>query len=487
MAVNIIDSIMGRDCIDQFYPDIRCSISTTKDNSFLSAVRFLMSESRLNQACGRFQIVDVKKTDKIKLEDVKGNYSVFNRGKTGIVFMFHNDEPFEKNFDDIIQELKDMGWDLLSDVSLYVDKTRGTYVFQSVEKKCVIIISKAYPTHPIMQMAASCMTRLFPWCFEGDLKPTDDELLALRYLYEGNDKQFTAAMEAYYNAADFYGKMLGNTLAGFCKINIESQIKSVVEENRGLQNDIDRIYTRIRELTEKINRNNMNLIYARNQATKSDKMESEMVDFLKMCALDKHGNGLVVLEKNEHGATFIRFGVTTYLCDYDEDAFSCYVANADSATDSDSYVFSYSPYTFEETKRLFLAIWEERRFKVRVYCSWRLYSDGHVMPIDSYDEALNKRGMMKDRLPQPHLVRYGCIGGYRGIFADAQQRCDYVGILNTIIASSSCISWDDSTVVEVFMDSFFSSSNKCLEDEDGNLFTVKEVVEKLNAEAMKKE
>ena len=68
---------------------------------------------------------------------------------------------------------------------------------------------------------------------------------------------------------------------------------------------------------------------------------------------------------------------------------------------------------------------------------------------------------------------------------DLALRRDYIGVLSTLATSSSYINWTDSTVVEWMMEKLFGdySNRKCLEDKDGNLYTIKQVVEILENES----
>ena len=64
----------------------------------------------------------------------------------------------------------------------------------------------------------------------------------------------------------------------------------------------------------------------------------------------------------------------------------------------------------------------------------------------------HREDLMKDRFPQPHIDRFTCYGGYRGMLQDLALRRDYIGVLSTLVTSSSYINWTDSTVVEWMME-----------------------------------
>ena len=68
---------------------------------------------------------------------------------------------------------------------------------------------------------------------------------------------------------------------------------------------------------------------------------------------------------------------------------------------------------------------------------------------------------------------------------DLARSRDYIGIMSTLLSSSSSINWTDSTVVSKLMRRLFETNKdtKCLEDKDGNHYTVAEVVKILENEA----
>ena len=149
-----------------------------------------------------------------------------------------------------------------------------------------------------------------------------------------------------------------------------------------------------------------------------------------------------------------------------------------------SYIYSASPYGLELTKKLFLAIWKEHRFNLRVYCEWILYDNCNVEAV-SQSNMGGRDDLMEDRIPQPHIDDYQCFRGYTGILNDLARSRDYIGIMSTLLSSSSSINWTDSTVVSKLMKRLFETNKdtKCLEDKDGNHYTVAEVVKILEDEA----
>ena len=218
----------------------------------------------------------------------------------------------------------------------------------------------------------------------------------------------------------------------------------------------------------------MKLLILRNRACTSGEDEKELIEFLKS------NKNFTVLAKDR---STLSIGVNCYLNDYNEDIFKEYVEKQDRTS---SYIYESSPYGLDLTKKLFLAIWKERRFNMRVYCEWVLHDDCTVEARRDSDMH-GCRELMEDRIPQPHIDRYRCFNGYQKMLNGLAQTRDYIGILSTIQTSSSYINWTDSTVVSTMMGWLFGPKKnvKCLEDKDGNRFSVTEVAEMLKNEQEK--
>lgn len=117
-----------------------------------------------------------------------------------------------------------------------------------------------------------------------------------------------------------------------------------------------------RNAMKQVDEEQMRLLVLRNRACNSGDDEG-LVWFFKATNLlslwIKSGNQLWV-------------GVNCYLNDYNEDIFKQYVEKQDKMS---SYIYEESPYDMDLTKKLFLAIWKEHRFNLRVYCEWIVYDD----------------------------------------------------------------------------------------------------------------
>nr|DAL66843.1 MAG TPA: hypothetical protein [Bacteriophage sp.] len=478
----------GYDCAE-YYPNVvipgadSWGMDVKDDNVMQAMMRLLLTDDRIktftynDKKKAQLQVMSgplnrSEEKSEITKEQFTRNGSPFEGVRLGAFFNFFTDADYS----DIVAKIKTfqpdfkkMGWTYLEDVSLYLDAGGETLVWQNEKTNGVIVFSSSKKKYQVLHLAASCMPRLFPWAFK-DIPLTTEESDLLKLLFEQKDDMFKAKMKAIYDAQDFYSRKLRAAMKDFFKGNFDRAINDQEGNIREIERNIDNYLSHIREQHRRLEEENMRLLVLRNRACSTDESESEIIEFLS-------SNKSMHLLKRD--GSWIYVGVNCYLNDFDEDMFKSYVEKSDKTS---SYIYSKSPYDLQTTKNLFLAIWKQRRFKVRVYCEWGIKSSGEVTAVRG--SSMRGHGeLMKDRLPQPHINEYTCYSGYRETLSNLATSLDYVGIMNTILCSSASINWTDSAVVSYFMDKFFSKKDcKFLEDNDGNLYTVDEVVKILESE-----
>lgn len=491
MAFSGVKTKLGAtECEEYFRSVVYRNDFKDEDNTVLAVLRAVMNEERLaafnakSGIEGKMQVQTVNKEIRLTGESEKidsgyygGAHGPFSQAIIGLWFVFipnKNASEYIKQIKEFDEAYKKLGWSRLEDVSLYLDRSGEVLAYQNEKKQATILFAPTAKRIQAMQMAASCVSRLFPWAFKNH-PLTENELVFLKLLSEQKYTEFRAAMEKIYDAFDFYGKKIQSLLKGFCNQNYSRAIRNQEERVQRAERNVDEYYRNVRNAQNALEDEQMKLLSLRNRACNSDADEKELVDFFSA------NKAFIVLRKTDNN---LRLGVNCYLSDYNEDIFKQYVEKQDKMS---SYIYSSSPYGLDLTKKLFLAIWKEHRFNLRVYCEWILNDDctveafGHS-DMEGHDE------LMEDRIPQPHIDDYQCFRGYSGILNDLARSRDYIGIMSTLLSSSSSINWTDSTVVSKLMNRLFRSNKnvKCLEDKDGNHYTVDEVVKILEKESESK-
>lgn len=477
---------LGASGYDEYFGSIVYKNAFPEDNTLVSVSRAVMNEDRTKTFTaksgieGKMQIQIANKevyltgdNTKIDAKYYGGDHGPFKNAIIGLWMLFIPNKNAVahikdiKKFDDAYKKL---GWTRLEDVSLYLDPNGEVLCYQNEKNQATIVFAPATKKIRAMQMTASCLPRIFPWAFK-DYPLTEDEASLMKALSEQDYAGFNAVIDKIHDAYNFYGKKLQSLLNGFCNQDFKRLIDAGEQDIEQAQREVKERYRRVKEAEANLENLRMKLLTIRNRACTSEDDEKELIDYLAS------NKSIILLRKT---GSSLCLGVNCYLNDCNEDIFKQYVEKQDKMS---SYIYSESTFDMKETRDLFLAIWKEHRFNMRVYCEWKLHDDCSVEACrDSNMEGQDD--LMVDRIPQPHIDRYQCYGGYHGILNDLARSRDYLGILSTILTSSSYINWTDSTVVTKLMDWMFHSKTdvKCLEDKDGNRYTVAEVVEILKKE-----
>lgn len=487
MAFSGIKTRLGSSECEEYFRSIAYRNDfNDEDNTAVAVLRAVMTEERLATfnakpgSEGKMQFQTVNKQIRLVGEATEidsgyyaGAHGPFSQAVIGLWLMFipnKNASDYIKQVKKFDEDYKKLGWSRLEDVSAYLDRNGEILAYQNEKKQATILFAPTTKRIQTMQMAASCVSRIFPWAFK-DHPLTENEIPLLKLLSEQKYTEFKATMEKIYDGFNFYGKKVQTLLKGFCGRNYSRAISSQEDRVRRAERNVDDYYESIKSAQNALEDEQTKLLSLRNRACNSSEDEKELIDFLSS------NKSIVVLNKSD---TYLRLGVNCYLNDYNEDIFKQYVEKQDKMS---SYIYNMSPYSLELTKKLFLAIWKERRFNLRVYCEWVLRDDCTVEAIlGSNMEGFGE--LMEDRIPQPHIDDFRCFRGYQGILNDLARSRDYIGVMSTILSSSSSINWTDSTVVSKLMDRLFRTNKnvKCLEDKDGNHYTAAEVVKILEKE-----
>lgn len=488
MAFSGIKTKLGSpECEEYFRSIVYRNDFKDEDNSIVTVLRATMNEERLATfnakpgVEGKMQVQTINKKIRFSGEVTKidasyygGTHGPFSQSIIGLWLVFipnKNASDYIKQVKKFDEDYKKLGWSRLEDVSLYLDRNGEILAYQNEKKQATILFAPTAKRIQTMQMAASCISRIFPWVFK-DHPLSADELAFLKLLSEQKYPEFSAVIDKIYAAYNFYAKKLQTLLHGFCGQNYARLISNQEENVRRAERNVDDYYRSVRSAQDTLEEEQAKLLTLRNRACNGGEDEKELIDFFSS------NKSFIVLGKPSRD---LRIGVNCYLNDFNEDIFKQCV---EKQTKVSSYIYNMSPYGLELTKKLFLAIWKERRFNLRVYCEWILFDDCSVDAVQHSDmEGRNE--LMKDRIPQPHIDDYRCFRGYTGILNDLARSRDYIGIMSTLLSSSSSINWTDSTVVSTLMNRLFEINKdvKCLEDKDGNRYTVAEVVKILEDEA----
>ena len=169
------------------------------------------------------------------------------------------------------------------------------------------------------------------------------------------------------------------------------------------------------------------------------------------------------------------FTLQSYMDFYDTDLLDC-VLNGLSGVNTES-----------ENFKIFLTeVFKEQHYKLRVQSNfqYRLTTSNRN---DNYSLRVNQEDYdaeQHERLCNPHLLFFSCLGNYAAQLAKAQADSNLDIFIGLALASTRSINFADGAVCSRWK-GYFDPDNynnwlnrSCLEDEEGNVYTIKEVIDK---------
>lgn len=112
---------------------------------------------------------------------------------------------------------------------------------------------------------------------------------------------------------------------------------------------------------------------------------------------------------------------------------------------------------------------EEPVLRIKFCAAYRFDLDGnvHAQGHHNFDDY-----KFAEYMPNPHIDRYRCMGGYERTINCLLGNRDYIGALEQCIASCKSLNWGDSTVMAAFMGTMWEDNGcarRCIELPDGRV------------------
>ena len=146
----------------------------------------------------------------------------------------------------------------------------------------------------------------------------------------------------------------------------------------------------------------------------------------------------------------------------------------------------YSPQSYKgKIYRAFRRIFVEE--ELQMLCQTYVKLDLVNANIDAGTSSLNLSTYDYERMPQPHLTRFNCWGDNLNPIKEAIREGDICGAINDMVIAAQNINFTDSTVLNRFIELIAQESRiyelkTCLSKADGQLWSIKDVVEQLDRE-----
>ena len=355
-------------------------------------------------------------------------------------------------------------WRELNDLAAFAKsrflKEMRFFINEEEHKTCILLsTNEDFSTQ--IHLISELLTRLLPWRFE-EQKITEWETKFIYSLDKNSPDDTNALIAEFFSKPEFETKALKAAIERLTSTlrvkqisDQEARVKEAQETIDNYTQALERLWTQYREANIRLN---------------GLRMEPPQVDSGELYSY-LNGNKNISIVDTDGSLSFIARG---YLTQVDADIFEEYDRNRRSYLwnqNTSSYlpVFRKNGNHMKLMRALFSSSPKLKLRTVGYYCfdgMARCCSQrGYLFPPEDYD-----------RLPNPHLQFHACLGEYKILIEQHLHENDIVGAIDACLASVSSLNISEDATVNPFMKALFSSTLKCIEDENGAVYTPEEAL-----------
>ena len=360
----------------------------------------------------------------------------------------------------------------LNDVEAFVAqkcKTQIRVYVDKVHKSAYILTRKM--TLPLFHVIQAFIPKYFPWLFE-NAPITPQEQALLKTLTERYEPKYTKILGEIFAAADIKRISLNSFLKGFSVSYAKYNLNQVLEKIDEIECDISHFEDKLSQCCERLH------------AMRATKVGLEVEIQSGSCEADQQ---LIEYFANSKVATLVRadmgkmeFYVTTTIETF-------HLENLRNVKDWANSWYNIGPIPTgahlnrQQMFRLIDAIFEEKRFKVRVCAGYNAdsmhYDD--TIPILNYHFP---KEVCQTHIPNPHMNTCRCLGQYAKRARDLLKERDWFGLLEFLVAITKGLNFADTPVSSMFVNQLYVTDAKCIQTPDKQLLTPLEAIKIIEAE-----
>lgn len=358
-------------------------------------------------------------------------------------------------------------WKRLDKITEFYRNTFGVECFVDAEQKKTVIFCEKLDMCRMHYLQCSVLAFL-PWYFDPEKGVTEDEMRLIEALRGKDSEKYEEALERLAEKYDFRTLQIRKLLTGFESVGTRKMFDITASRISDIDRSIEDLTSRISAMLRE-RRDKEIMLIGLNESIKSSQNGSEVAEYFET------NKNLYVFSANEG---FLTFTVNTYCSYFDEDMAYDMIENPC------SYVYdvpdSYKKISDGEMKRLMHAIFTDRTLKLRFCAAYTLNAEGGS--VSGLSHFAHYGAESKNRMPNPHIEYYACIGNHVLAITEALKTNNYIGALEQCIASAKSLNFADSTVMEAFMKDMYKSCGKFIELPNGEAVSPAEAVAWLDKE-----
>ncbi|MEG1562331.1 MAG: hypothetical protein RR365_01140 [Bacteroides sp.] len=443
---------------DEFFPKINGE-SWNGDSTFLATLRATIDE--VDEDGVRVIAIDMRKENIF----VDGSFA---KMLENTIQISPGDLIVVSASDTVVNKIKECNAD-----GGYVMDEKVTYFFRNYmnvvtyinrERKCAVIFVVNLDMSK-WHLLQTIMPRYLPWYYVG-LTADSPKTAILKSLKSARYEEYEQLIISAASKYDIDKAKNKCIMRDFITTAKNATYDAKMQELTSQLTQFDQYQERMRNLLDKISETRMYVLGA-----KYDKEQNSDCEISDYVACNKNIN-LVSVNRGE-----LSLVVSTFLDSYSSDCVSTVIENPK------SYLYSSSKQTPKEIKEFYSAAFLENKFKIRTCAGYKV-SSNYAMCSQEITA-----GFCANRIPNPHIQYYSCLGAYNSKLNEKILNADFVGVLELLTQSAKSINWSDFGPAEHFACDISEGfeTKKCCEFPDGMLLTPKEALMRVMDEKKNKE
>jgi hypothetical protein len=426
------------------------------DDSLAATSRALLCD-RLEQ--GETFRVSFIKNATASAEVLKHYYRRYSAWHTYAVFIFHLNN-LDQDLSTAVDKALSENFKRAKDLAVFYKKMNADFF---IGDNLSFIFLKGEIGLQEIHAVQAMLPRYVPKLFKIK-KPTALEKELLESLLDIDNVRYESILQKLADVKNIREKSLSSKLKGIERIHLELELEDAKTTKSLRDRDYSSYMDMARNMLVKIQESNYTISGLKQSILEAEsKGTSPLLDYF-------------VCHRNVRLDTVVRSSLVVivegYADVFDSDAFESYVSNPNSSF----YVLTKGLIIQSKLEKLYRALFETETLKLRVWAAYTVGLVGSVVPYSGYAYT------DATRIPNPHIQKYGCIGGYETLITECLRRRDYVGALEQTSVSARNINFHDSTVMEDFSRQLISTTITCIEFRDGSLLTPIEAIKRLETE-----
>lgn len=327
-------------------------------------------------------------------------------------------------------------------------------IFRNNERKSTVVFTNT-PDYESWHYLTCLFKVFYPW---GIRCTTETEQGFVKTLFgsRGTDKTYKAMNDMVYNIVDVDIVRKKYYLCGY-----EGKLKNIqrrryADQMEDIMRRINEKLNGVRELYKQYNEKALVVEAIDNNINNGNNNNELMNYFLS--------NKNITVESGDDDGEIV-YVVTGYMTLYDPEVAQEYINNGSSIMYSELSRIDDSFFSKERIRKLMTEIFVESNIKIRMCSAWKISFGGCVLPVRHF----SYRDKYKSYFPNPHLDKYGCLGGWQQVLEESCDKLDYVYAVDTTCAENGNLNLSDTVVLRGFLSELFRRDMTVLELPNGQV------------------